>query len=130
MFWWSIMASACRSASKRAMTWRLSMPGLMILSATRAADRLGLLGHVDDAHAPLADLLEELVRADDGTGAFVDRLKIGGRIQECGTALEKPSAGSCALSNRSIRAASVHHRRTPGRDRRPARRHRPFPAPR
>ena len=34
MFWWSIRARAWRSASKRAMTWRLSMPGLMILSAT------------------------------------------------------------------------------------------------
>ncbi len=34
MFWWSIIARAWRSASKRAMTWRLSMPGLMILSAT------------------------------------------------------------------------------------------------
>ena len=34
MLTWSIMASACRSASKRAMTWRLSIPGLMTLSAT------------------------------------------------------------------------------------------------
>lgn len=31
---WSIMARACRSASKRAITWRVSMPGLMILRAT------------------------------------------------------------------------------------------------
>ncbi len=35
MFGWSIRASACRSASKRATTWRLSMPGLMTFSATR-----------------------------------------------------------------------------------------------
>ena len=34
MFGWSIRASACRSASKRAMTCRVSMPGLMIFSAT------------------------------------------------------------------------------------------------
>ena len=34
MLTWSIMARACRSASKRAMTWRLSMPGLMTLRAT------------------------------------------------------------------------------------------------
>ena len=34
MFGWSISASACRSASNRAMTSRVSMPGLMILSAT------------------------------------------------------------------------------------------------
>jgi serine/threonine protein kinase len=31
---WSIIARACRSASNRAMTWRLSMPGLMTLRAT------------------------------------------------------------------------------------------------
>jgi hypothetical protein len=34
MLGWSITASACRSASKRAITWRVSMPGLMTLSAT------------------------------------------------------------------------------------------------
>ena len=34
MLTWSIIARACRSASKRAMTWRLSMPGLMTLRAT------------------------------------------------------------------------------------------------
>jgi hypothetical protein len=35
MFGWSINASACRSASKRAMTFRVSMPSLMTLRATR-----------------------------------------------------------------------------------------------
>ena len=35
MFGWSIIASACRSASNRAMTSLVSMPGLMIFSATR-----------------------------------------------------------------------------------------------
>src|SRR5215470_15151516 len=34
MLTWSIRARACRSASKRATTWRLSMPGLMTLRAT------------------------------------------------------------------------------------------------
>ena len=34
MFGWSISASACRSASNRAMTCRVSMPGLMTFSAT------------------------------------------------------------------------------------------------
>ena len=34
MLGWSIRARACRSASKRAMTWRLSMPGLMTFRAT------------------------------------------------------------------------------------------------
>ena len=35
MFGWSIMASAWRSASKRATTSLVSMPALMTLSATR-----------------------------------------------------------------------------------------------
>ena len=35
MLGWSIMARACSSASKRAITCWVSMPGLMILSATR-----------------------------------------------------------------------------------------------
>ena len=52
---WSISASACRSASKRATTSRVSMPSLISLSATRAADGLRLLGLVDDAHAAFAE---------------------------------------------------------------------------
>ena len=35
IFGWSMRARACRSASKRAMTCLLSMPGLMTFSATR-----------------------------------------------------------------------------------------------
>ena len=57
IFGWSIIARACRSASKRAMTCRLSMPGLMILRATLRSHRLSLLGHIDDTHAAFADLL-------------------------------------------------------------------------
>ena len=64
MLTWSIIARACRSASKRAMTWRLSMPGLMTLRATLRCTGCGLLGHVDGAHAAFADLLQQLVRAD------------------------------------------------------------------
>ena len=64
MLGWSIRASACRSASKRAITCRVSIPALMTLTATWRLDRLGLLGHEDHAHAALADLLEQLVRPD------------------------------------------------------------------
>ena len=64
MFGWFMSASACRSDSKRAMTSLVSIPHLMSLSATRAADRMPLLGLVDDAHAALADLAEEPVGAD------------------------------------------------------------------
>ena len=35
-----------------------------------AADRVRLLGHEDDAHAAFADLLQQLVGADDRAGAF------------------------------------------------------------
>ena len=62
MLTWSIIARACRSASKRAMTWRLSMPGLMTLSATLRCTGCGLLGHEDGAHAAFADLLQAACR--------------------------------------------------------------------
>ena len=41
-------------------------------------DRLLLLGHVDDAHAAFAELLEQLVGADLGAGLFGDGLVEGG----------------------------------------------------
>ena len=61
---WSIRARAWRSASKRARTSRVSMPSLMTLSATRRRDRLALLGEVDDAHAALAEDVEDVIGAD------------------------------------------------------------------
>ncbi len=79
MLGWSIRARAWRSAPNRASTWRLSMPALMSLSATVRRTGCGLLGHVDRAHAPLADRLEELVRADDRARAFTIGL-IHGRV--------------------------------------------------
>ena len=51
----------------------------MTFSATMPLHRLGLLGHVDRAHAPLADRLQELVRADDRAWAFTIGL-IHGRV--------------------------------------------------
>ena len=39
--------------------------GLDELQRDRAPDRLGLLGHVDRAHAAFADRLQQLVGADD-----------------------------------------------------------------
>ena len=47
MLGWSIIASACRSASKRAMTCARVHPELDDLQRHHAADRLLLLGHVD-----------------------------------------------------------------------------------
>ena len=40
------------------------------LERDRALDRLGLLGHEHHAHAAFADLLQQLVGADDGAGAL------------------------------------------------------------
>ena len=70
MLGWSIIARAWRSASKRAMTCLVSMPGLMIFRATLRRTGCDLLGDVDDAHAPLADLLHQLVGADDRARAL------------------------------------------------------------
>ena len=68
MLGWSIMASACRSASKRAMTCSRVHARLDDLERDLAAHGLRLLGHVDDAHAAFADLLQQLVAADDSAG--------------------------------------------------------------
>ena len=45
-----------------------------------AADRLLLLGHEDHAEAAFADLLQQLVRADDRAGAFGEWLVRAGPI--------------------------------------------------
>ena len=47
--------------------------GLDDLQGDEPPHRVGLLGHVDRAHAPLADRLQELVGADDGTGPLISR---------------------------------------------------------
>ena len=60
MLGWSIMARACRSASKRAITCLVSMPSLMIFRATLRRTGSCLLGHVDHADAAFADLLRSL----------------------------------------------------------------------
>ena len=48
------------------------------LEGDAAFDRLGLLGHPDGAHAALAQLLQQLVRADAASGAFRKRRQSGG----------------------------------------------------
>src|SRR4051812_15502887 len=52
--------------------------GLDHLEGALALDRLSLLGHEDRAHAALADLLEELVRADDCAGTLAGQWLIDG----------------------------------------------------
>ena len=77
MLGWSIIASAWRSASKRAITCFVSIPGLMTFRATLRRTGCSLLGDVDDAHAPLADLLHQLVGADDRAGPLHDEFVDG-----------------------------------------------------
>ena len=50
------------------------------LERDAAADRRLLVGHVDDAHAPFADLLQQLVRTDERAGALGQRLLSGRQI--------------------------------------------------
>ena len=57
-------APAARPRSGRS-TCRVSMPGLMTFSATLRRTGSRLLGHEDDADAAFADLLQQLVAADD-----------------------------------------------------------------
>ena len=60
------------------------------LERDRPLDRLGLLGHEDDAHAAFADLLQQLVRADDRAGALGDgRLMVDGGIAANGRLLQE-----------------------------------------
>ena len=73
MFGWSIIASACRSASKRAITCAGIHAGLDDLQRHAAPHRPLLLGQEHHAKAPFADLLQQLVRADDRAGALCDR---------------------------------------------------------
>ena len=70
MFGWSIRASACRSASNRAITSRVSMPGLMTFSATLRRTGCCLFGDKHEAKTTLADLLHKLVAANPRARAF------------------------------------------------------------
>ena len=77
--------------------------GLDELQRDGPPHRLGLLGHVDRAHAPLADRLEEFVRADDRARA-VRRRSTDAII--CGR------AGSTAGDSRKLPAATHGRRRS------------------
>ncbi len=95
------------------------------LEGDRSADGLLLLGHVDDAHAPFADLLEQLVWADPFARA------IGNGNQACalgGFSLRRlfRRCGAPKKGNKSIRfgfaavvAGDAGSRRTGGADERP-----------
>ena len=90
MFGWSIRARAWRSASKRAMTCVGVHAGLDDLQGHPAADGLFLLGHEDGAHAALADLLEQLVGADDRAGTLVQAHGLPGAVRVLRQLIDDP----------------------------------------
>ena len=59
-----------------------------------------LLGDEDQAHPPLADLLQELIRTDDRAGALGDRLIILGRVRARRDILEKTARGVVGVQER------------------------------
>ena len=60
------------------------------LERDQPPDRLGLLGHVDRSHAAFADLLDQLVRADDRAGIVL-------RPSGAGVRLASPPAGRASV---------------------------------
>ena len=100
------------------------MPGLISLRATSRLDRLGLLGHPDRAHAALADLLQQLVRADRPCPAAPSRRGAGRARRRVGAARLPARAGGTfeeaagSAVGRSSRASTPA--RGPASPRRPA----------
>jgi hypothetical protein len=70
MFAWSISASAWRSASKRATTCFVSIPSLMILSATFRRTGSSCSAIYTTPQPPFAKLFPKFVPADHVTGLF------------------------------------------------------------
>ena len=95
-------------------------PGLDELQRNRAPHWLGLLGHVDGAHAALADGLEEPVRADVRTSVFGGRSRGHRASGRCGRRFEEvPGLKVCvdqphdAATQLIVRAAGLGDERGP-----------------
>ena len=86
MFGWSMIASACRSASKRATTCRVSMPGLRTFRATLRRTGCVCSAMKTTPKPPFADLLQQLVGADDRARP------LGGRVIDRGGGMNPPLA--------------------------------------
>ena len=74
------------------------------LQRDAAADRLGLLGDIDDAHAPFADLLQQLVGADERADAFRGRGVSSVAATPGGGETRKRDSCSCTRSSDWIRS--------------------------
>ena len=77
MFGWSIIASGLPLGLEAGDHLPRVHARLDDLERDRPLDRLGLLGHEHDAHAAFADLLQQLVGADERAGAFLNVLVVG-----------------------------------------------------
>jgi hypothetical protein len=89
--------------------------GLDDLEGDLAADGVLLLGHVDDAHAALADLLEQLVRPDPRARAL-RRPRRAGRVQGrsgCGVAGGAGHGGAVEESVRQLMGGQQGRHRGP-----------------
>ena len=104
---WSISASACRSASKRAMTSSVSMPSLMTLRATRRRTGFVLLGEVDHAHTAFADQLQKPVGPDSFRSARCSRRALGRSVGIDGTSVRHGRLRTNVVAEASSR---INHR--------------------
>ena len=105
------MARAWRSASKRDDLTAVHAR-LYDLHRDFALYRLRLLGHPDCAHAAFADLLEQLVGADDRAGLFqvcgrIDRGNRGRRIQETADPVVRLEQGFDSLAQIHVAPAGL-----------------------
>ncbi len=76
-------------------------PGLDQLQRHTAFDRFGLLGHIDHAHAPFADFLQQFVRADLRAGFFQGNVVEGGR-RNLGYRLFQEAASSKVIEHELV----------------------------
>src|SRR4051794_14556701 len=111
MFGWSIIASAWRSASKRAMTWCVSRPGLMIFRATRrrTGASCSAMNTTPMPPAPICSSSLYGPTAAPGRSA-ASCARVGSSPDEptpVGGDSRKNPARSCAANNSSTRARSA-----------------------
>ena len=111
MLGWSIRARAWRSASKRAMTWPVSMPGLMILSATLRRTGCSCSAMKTTPMPPSPICWSSLYGPIIVPGPSVRGRKLAVEALAAGLTSNTPPEASWAASKASMRS------RTPGRRR-------------
>ena len=114
--------NGCKFRGNRMSTKYLRRASRFFPEGHLAADGLGLLGHEDHAEAAFADLLQELVGADDGAGGFGAWLVQGSALgwpppqetpSECGDCPEGYPAGCERPAGPRPLDAAPYPQRTP-----------------